>query len=171
MKIEAYTDGGEKGYANIKSASNMESNKLTIDDCEEAEEQIKNFDVYIQNLEDYISLIEDISNPDNVENFKKKYPSLVVEKGKVLSYDEWVKKYGEANSAFTDGNIFGKYLEEYKEGGVAEIAYMKEPQKTVMNGAALYGLYPTQIIKRIINSFLKVLFFNFDFLLQVVLLS
>ena len=27
---------------------------------------------------------------------------------------------------------------------------MKEPQKTVMNGAALYGLYPTQIIKRII---------------------
>ena len=51
---------------------------------------------------------------------------------------------------FSNNKIFRKYLEEYKEGGVAEIAYMKEPQKTVMNGAALYGLYPTQIIKRII---------------------
>ena len=51
---------------------------------------------------------------------------------------------------FSNNKIFRKYLEEYKEGGVAEIAYMKEPQRTVMNGAALYGLYPTQIIKRII---------------------
>ena len=51
---------------------------------------------------------------------------------------------------FSNNVIFRNYIKKYKEGSFAEIAFLKEPQKTVMKGAALFGLNPTQIIRRII---------------------
>ena len=50
----------------------------------------------------------------------------------------------------TKNRIFRKDLEEYKEDGFAEIAFMKEPEKVIMKGAALFGLKPNKILKRII---------------------
>ena len=38
-----------------------------------------------------------------------------------------------------------EFLEE-----ISAVAFMKEPQESVMKGAALFGLKPTQIVRRII---------------------
>ena len=51
---------------------------------------------------------------------------------------------------FSTNKIFREKIEEYKKGHNSEIIFMKEPQLTVMKGAALFGLNPSQIIKRII---------------------
>ena len=51
---------------------------------------------------------------------------------------------------FSNNVIFKKCIEQYKEGNYAEVAFIKEPQSSVMKGAALFGLKPTQIIRRIV---------------------
>ena len=51
---------------------------------------------------------------------------------------------------FSTNKIFRDKFEEYKKGHNSEIIFMSEPQTTVMKGAALFGLKPTQILKRII---------------------
>ena len=51
---------------------------------------------------------------------------------------------------FSTNKIFREKIEEYKKGHNSEIIFMEEPQMTVMKGAALFGLKPTQILKRII---------------------
>ena len=51
---------------------------------------------------------------------------------------------------FSNNVIFKKCIEQYQQGNYAEVAFMKEPQSSVMKGAALFGLKPTQIIRRIV---------------------
>ena len=51
---------------------------------------------------------------------------------------------------FSTNKIFREKIQEYKKGHNSEIIFMEEPQMTVMKGAALFGLKPTQILKRII---------------------
>ena len=51
---------------------------------------------------------------------------------------------------FSTNKIFREKIEEYKKGHNSEIIFMEEPQMTVMKGAALFGLKPTHILKRII---------------------
>ena len=58
---------------------------------------------------------------------------------------------------FSNNNIFRERIEEYKKGHNFEIIFMKEPQLSVMKGAALFGLNPNQILKRIIPITLGVI--------------
>jgi len=51
---------------------------------------------------------------------------------------------------FSANKIFKEKIEEYKKGHNSEIIFMKEPQISVMKGAALFALKPNHIIKRII---------------------
>jgi hypothetical protein len=58
---------------------------------------------------------------------------------------------------FINNNIFRERIKEYKKGHNSEIIFMKEPQLSVMKGAALFGLNPSQILKRIIPITLGVI--------------
>ena len=49
---------------------------------------------------------------------------------------------------FSQNKIFHDYIIKSYEGRNSKVAFMKEPQKSVMKGAALFGLKPTQIVKR-----------------------
>ena len=51
---------------------------------------------------------------------------------------------------FSNNIIFRNYIKKNSEGNLAEIAFLENPQMSVMKGAALFGLNPSQIIKRII---------------------
>ena len=51
---------------------------------------------------------------------------------------------------FSNNELFQKIIEKYKEGNRAKTFFLKDPQKTVQKGAALFGLNSTQIIQRII---------------------
>ena len=50
---------------------------------------------------------------------------------------------------FSYNEIFREKMKEFLEE-ISAVAFMKEPQESVMKGAALFGLKPTQIVRRII---------------------
>ena len=51
---------------------------------------------------------------------------------------------------FSNNIIFRNYIKKNSEGNLAENAFLENPQMSVMKGAALFRLNPSQIIKRII---------------------
>ena len=51
---------------------------------------------------------------------------------------------------FSSNQIFREKINSYFDGAHSEVIFLNEPQETVMRGAALFGLRPTQIKKRII---------------------
>ena len=58
---------------------------------------------------------------------------------------------------FINNKIFKERINEYKKGHKPGIIFMKEPQLTVMKGAALFGLNQNKKIKRIIPLTLGVI--------------
>ena len=51
---------------------------------------------------------------------------------------------------FSSNKIFRERINNYFDGASSDVVFLNEPQETVMRGAALFGLRPTQIKKRII---------------------
>ena len=50
---------------------------------------------------------------------------------------------------FSNNNILRKKIKNSLENSTSDLIFLKEPEKTVMKGAALYGIKPNQIKKRI----------------------
>ena len=83
--------------------------------------------------------------------------NLILETSKtIINHINFVlSKIGEVDliiytGGFSNNKIFQKIIEKHKKGDIAEAFFLKDPQKTVQKGAALFGLNSIQIIQRII---------------------
>jgi len=164
-------------YQNIKTTLDyIEEKKKEVDLNEggNLKLDIRPFDIYCKS-ESFFSYILSIyySSPDyctqiidgkeltydnNALLIPKKYISEIINQliTNILFYvDHLLAKLDHIDlivftGGFSTNKIFREKIEEYKKGHNSEIIFMEEPQMTVMKGAALFGLKPTQILKRII---------------------
>ena len=164
-------------YQNIKTTLDyIEEKKKEVDLNEggNLKLDIRPFDIYCKS-ESFFSYILSIyySSPDyctqiidgkeltydnNALLIPKKYISEIINQliTNILFYvDHLLAKLDHIDlivftGGFSTNKIFREKIEEYKKGHNSEIIFMEEPQMTVMKGAALFGLKPTHILKRII---------------------
>ena len=164
-------------YQNIKSTLDyIEEKKKEVDLNQggNLKLDIRPFDIYCKS-ESFFSYILSIyySSPDyctqiidgkeltydnNALLIPKKYISEIINQliTNILFYvDHLLAKLDHIDlivftGGFSTNKIFREKIQEYKKGHNSEIIFMSEPQTTVMKGAALFGLKPTQILKRII---------------------
>ena len=164
-------------YQNIKTTLDyIEEKKKEVDLNEggNLKLDIRPFDIYCKS-ESFFSYILSIyySSPDyctqiidgkeltydnNALLIPKKYISEIINQliTNILFYvDHLLAKLDHIDlivftGGFSTNKIFREKIQEYKKGHNSEIIFMEEPQMTVMKGAALFGLKPTQILKRII---------------------
>ena len=164
-------------YQNIKSTLDyIEEKKKEVDLNQggNLKLDIRPFDIYCKS-ESFFSYILSIyySSPDyctqiidgkeltydnNALLIPKKYISEIINQliTNILFYvDHLLAKLDHIDlivftGGFSTNKIFREKIQEYKKGHNSEIIFMEEPQMTVMKGAALFGLKPTHILKRII---------------------